>query len=144
MYKGIWFLFLDFSYKVGVTNSTPLKKNLVLEICKKKGCNQFGLKFSFLFGLGIESFVWRSFFIHVSRWFGIYGYCMYSHLLGQMRYGYGKGIIRKDFIVNSGSWFFRRFNLIFDVLSWCLSFFDVVGLLWPFILELPSELRRYG
>jgi hypothetical protein len=35
MYKGIWFLFLDFSYKVGITNPTPLKNNLVLEICRK-------------------------------------------------------------------------------------------------------------
>jgi hypothetical protein len=25
-----------FSYKVGVTNPTPLKNNLVLEICKKR------------------------------------------------------------------------------------------------------------
>jgi hypothetical protein len=32
IYKGMKFLFLDFSYKVGVTNPTPLKNNLVLEI----------------------------------------------------------------------------------------------------------------
>jgi hypothetical protein len=32
MYKGIEFLFLDSSYKVGITNPTPLKNNLVLEI----------------------------------------------------------------------------------------------------------------
>jgi hypothetical protein len=35
-YKVIEFLFLDFSYKVGATNPTPLKNNLVPEICKKK------------------------------------------------------------------------------------------------------------
>ena len=36
IYKGMNFLFLDFSYKVGITNPTPLKNNLVLEICKKR------------------------------------------------------------------------------------------------------------
>ena len=53
--------------------SYPLNRNLVLEIYKKKGCNQFGLKFSFSFGLGIKSFV-SSFFILASSWFGKYGY----------------------------------------------------------------------
>jgi hypothetical protein len=30
------FLLLYFFYKVGITNPTPLKNNLVLEICKRK------------------------------------------------------------------------------------------------------------
>jgi hypothetical protein len=34
--------------------------------------------------------------------------------------------------------------LPFEDLSWCLSSLDVVGLLWPSVLELPSELRTYG
>jgi hypothetical protein len=55
--------------------------------------------------------------------------------------GCGKGIIRKDFILTSGSWFLWRSNLIFEDLSWCLSSFDVVCLLWPFFLVLPSEFR---
>jgi hypothetical protein len=32
IYKGISFLLLNFSYKVGITNPTPLKNDLVLEI----------------------------------------------------------------------------------------------------------------
>jgi hypothetical protein len=35
MYTEYNFLCLDFVYKVGVTNPTPLKNNLVLEICKE-------------------------------------------------------------------------------------------------------------
>jgi hypothetical protein len=34
--------------------------------------------------------------------------------------------------------------LLFEDLSWCLSFLDEVGLLWPSFLELPSELSTYG
>jgi hypothetical protein len=30
---------------LGATNPTPLNKNLVLEICNKKGYNRFGLEF---------------------------------------------------------------------------------------------------
>jgi hypothetical protein len=32
MFKGIKVFFLDIFYKVGITNPTPLKKNLVPEI----------------------------------------------------------------------------------------------------------------
>jgi len=39
-------LFLYY-YKVGVTNPTPLKNNLVLEICKKREYKRIGLQFSF-------------------------------------------------------------------------------------------------
>ena len=35
-YRAIYFLILNSAYKVGVTNPTPLNKNLVLEICKKR------------------------------------------------------------------------------------------------------------
>jgi hypothetical protein len=34
--------------------------------------------------------------------------------------------------------------LLFEDLSWCFSFLDEVGLLWPSSLVLPSALRTYG
>jgi hypothetical protein len=58
-----WLFSCIIYYRLGITNPTPLKKNLVLEICKKKGCNQFGLNFSFSFSLGFKGFVW-SFFLY--------------------------------------------------------------------------------
>jgi hypothetical protein len=62
MYRYIYIYILFYYYyfldtKFRLYKSYPLNRNLVLEICKKKGCNQFGLKFSFSFGLGIKSCV---------------------------------------------------------------------------------------
>jgi hypothetical protein len=51
-FQNIMILCSDFFYQfqiqnLGVTNPTPLKNNLVLEICKKREYKRIGLQFSF-------------------------------------------------------------------------------------------------
>jgi hypothetical protein len=49
IYKGMKFLFLNFSYKVDITNPTPLKNNLVPEICKDRDVKSFIYSLTFNF-----------------------------------------------------------------------------------------------
>ena len=46
-YRAIYFLILKSAYKVGVTNPTPLKKNLALEICKRRDTTSLACSLDF-------------------------------------------------------------------------------------------------
>ena len=46
-YRAIYFLILNSAYKVGVTNPTPLNKNLALEICKRRDTTSLACSLDF-------------------------------------------------------------------------------------------------
>jgi hypothetical protein len=47
--KGKLFLLSYYIYKLGITNPTPLNKNLVLEICRKRDVKSFIYSLAFNF-----------------------------------------------------------------------------------------------
>jgi hypothetical protein len=134
------------NYKLGITNPTPLKNNLVLEICKEEVaislvCN---LCFSFHVVL-IPNDFFLSFITQIRRWLGKHGYVYPPHCvwlkmsLKHREVWVRKSMVRKYSIMGSGSWFIWRSSLVLEDLSWCLSFLDEVD-----YLVSPSELGSCG